>query len=222
MAVRIDRSSPDADYSVLNAPVESGSAELAAEAARPQEADDLDALLAEFENGTAKPADPFGTSDDEIQLRTERARLHYQQQAFNSEVETHAHQLALEKHNADYNSLIKDLRGDLDENLFPDKLVRAWIDAEARENEDLQHAWMNRDQNARSWGQTKHQLQKQFHSYASRMPDPALTEDREAVAAAVRGSSVAAPMERPADLSRLSNDEFRKYTLDHYGIQSNV
>ena len=221
MTVRIDRPLTDADVSSLNAPVDSGSPELTAEAARP--VDDLEQLLAEFDTQTAKPAaDPFEISDNDFELRTERARLHYQQKAFNSEVETHAHQLALEKHNNDFNSLIKDLRGDLDEGLFPDKLVRAWIDAEAREREDLQHAWMNRDQNERTWGQTKRELQKQFHSYASRMPDPALTEDRDAVAAAVRGLSVAAPRERPTDLSRMSNDELRKYTIENYGFQSNV
>ena len=221
MVVRIDRPLTDADVSSLNAPVDSGSPELAAEAARP--VDDLDQLLAEFDTQTAKPAaDPFEISDNDFELRTERARLHYQQKMFKSEVETYANQLALEKHNSDFNSLIKDLRGDLDEGLFPDKLVRAWIDAEARENENLQHAWMNRDQNARTWGQTKRELQKQFNSYASRMPDPALTEDRDAVAAAVRGSSVAAPRERPTDLSRMSNDELRKHSLDTYGFSPGI
>ena len=216
--VRVDRSSPGVDLAAV-AP----QPDVQAEPQAPQGGDDLDALLAEFEQGTTRPAEPqLEISDAEPQLRTERAQFYRQQSDFNSEVQNYTQQRLQEKHEADFTSLIKEVRGELDPELFTDKMIRAFIDAEARENEHLQDAWLNRAANPARFRRAASELVKQFASHAKRMPDPQLTQDRELVSQYVRTATGQAPTDRQPNLGRMTNDEFRKYAIDTYGINPSV
>jgi hypothetical protein len=73
--------------------------------------------------------------------------------------------------------------------------------------------------NLRAWKIAQGQLRRDLYAMAKRMPDPSLTEDRDAVAAAVRGASVnRVPEERAAFYGRMSNTDFRKDVVARYGF----
>lgn len=84
----------------------------------------------------------------------------------------------------------------------------------------MQTAWVARETNRRRFRMVAEQLAKDFAGYASRMPDPEVTQDTLAVAHAVRSMGGQAPSERPVNLGRLSNEELRKHLLDTYRINS--
>src|SRR6185437_9864125 len=105
--------------------------------------------------------------------------------------------MAVQKHEADLRDTIAKVRGDHDPQFFDDELVTAWLDSQARNDEGLQKAWLEREQNPRVFEAAVNQLSRAFHKKYSRMPDPALTEDRALVTAAVRNSASRPPADPP-------------------------
>ena len=161
---------------------------------------------------------------EEPLLRSDRAALNHAKETFTSEVHNnYAEQRAQERHERDYQSLIDQVRGDADRTLFPDKMMRAYIDAEAQTDVGLHTAWLNREANPRQWAAVAEKLAKGFGKYAVRTPDPNLTEDTAAVAALARGaSSTKAPQEPQADYSRMSNAEYRNEIKNKYGFDPGI
>ena len=173
-----------------------------------QKGDDLDALLAQFQTETTKTPPP--------PPQTEAATPDVK--ALLAEVNTLKSQVAevgSMKFKQDINETVKNIKGDLD---LDDEIVEAWLDAKARTDSRLQSAWMQRDNKPEQWKQVRAGLAKSLASKFSRQPDRALTEDREAVASAVRGASTKAPVEQQADYSRMTNAELRKEFQEKYGF----
>lgn len=74
-------------------------------------------------------------------------------------------------------------------------VVEAYLEAQARKNPALAKAYVNRLSNPAAWSKVESQLAKDVRAKfggGGQTIDPAVTETREAVAAAVRGSSTAA------------------------------
>jgi hypothetical protein len=162
--------------------------------------DELDTLLSEFDKTAAppaaaasSPAQAAGTDDlkalaDEVRgLRTER-----QQETFRRDMDV----------------TIKNIRGDLSPEFFDDRIVEAWVDAEARADPRLSQAWNDRHTNPKGFQKVVDTLGRKFASKYGKLPDKQATDDREAVTAAVRGASTRAPEGQAPDYSKMNDREF--------------
>jgi hypothetical protein len=205
--------------------------------------DELQSLLAEYETQTARPAAGNGNVeqsadaphnggrvngdatdtwldeaiwDAECTERAQRSRAYYESLQLDKKIQT----IQAHEYERDLNATVANVRGNLDKNVFPDKIVRAWLDAEVREDEGLKNVWLNRAQDPRMWQAAERNLIKQFRQEAAQRADPELTEDRAMVAAAIRGASAPAQTESAPNYSRLSNPEMRD-EMRKLGIQPN-
>lgn len=161
---------------------------------------DLDTLLAEFNQQTAPKTEPVPPPT--------------QQQT--AQPDPLVQKLYTRFEREDIGRLVKDVKGDLDED---DDLVEAWVDAQARKDPRLQKAWLEREANPQAFQRISKELGKKFAQRVSKRPDPQVTEDRNAVAAAVRGASTNRAPETPApNYSRMSNNEYRNKVREEYGF----
>ena len=159
--------------------------------------DDLDTLLSQYEAQTAKaaPASPPQTpqvtqpqtpSIDADRVRRIEDRLFKQ----------------------DLDEAVSGIVGDLK---VPRRMATGWLDQMARERPAIANAFMQKDSNPQGWKQVQQSLAREFaREVESVSYDKNVSEDRSAVAAAVRGASTKAPTEPPPNYSSLSNSEIRE------------
>jgi hypothetical protein len=120
------------------------------------------------------------------------------------------------KNEAEDAALIRELRGELN---VTDKDVKDFLTIQVRDNSEFLRIYNEREQNPRVYEALKKQLGRDFLKSVNSRPDPTLTEDREAVAAAVRGASINRAPESPApNYSHMSNNEFRQSIRDQFGF----
>lgn len=164
------------------------------------QADDLDAILKQFEDETRPQPQPEQTSKrpDDMSALADKVR-NLEEQLWNREART------------DLGEAVKTVRGDLDPRVFKDSFIQAWIDGEARDNQGLQTIWQERHIKPQRYHQVLQGLRKKLADDFAKMPDAQATEDREAVAAAVRGSSTKAPEQKAPDLGKMTDGEFEAY-----------
>jgi hypothetical protein len=124
--------------------------------------------------------------------------------------------------NEDMNVVLQKVRGDLNTEFFDDDFVRAWIDGQAAKNPQLAQAWVNRAKDPKGFERVVGALQSGFVKKYGKLPDPNLTEDREAVSAAVRGASTKTPEAKPPKTSGMSDPEYRDYVEKTYGYRPNA
>lgn len=122
----------------------------------------------------------------------------------------------------DMNKVIKGIRGDLDAELYDDGIVDGWVRKQAKENPKLDIAWSQRHADPKQFEKVVATLGRKFHKKFSSLPDKQATEDKEAVTAAVRGSSTKAPENKPTNYSRLSDAEYRKSVIAEHGYDPMV
>lgn len=104
----------------------------------------------------------------------------------------------------------------------PQKAKIGWLDQMAREIPEAAASWMQRHNNPRQWAKWERYLSKAAESEFGPQVDQGATEDREAVAAAVRGASTKVTAEPPPRFGAMSNSEFRKNVRDQYGFDPGV
>ena len=75
-----------------------------------------------------------------------------------------------------------------------------------------------------AWRRYEDQMKRDLHALAASRPDPVLTEDRAAVAAAIlKGASRSEiPTGPPPDLATMSNRDFQAYTIKQHGFDPGV
>lgn len=171
--------------------------------ARNNDGDDLDTLLASFDDQT-KPKPKSGSD-----AATAPAREQQSGTATHDPQQTHDPVAREYIFRQDMDKTIKNVRGDLDAEFFDDTFVESWIDAQARQDPRLHQAWLNRQANPKQFQKVVETLGRNFAKKYSKLPDKGVTEDREAVSNAVRGASTKAPEGKAPDYSRLSNNEFQ-------------
>jgi hypothetical protein len=176
-----------------------------------KDVDDLDSLLAEFDQGTKKP-DTVSSPDPKPTLPDALAQ---DVQALKSQ----AQEWAQEKNKRAIAETVDDIRGDVPKEVFDDEMVEAWLDAQARRDPRLAQAWLQREQNSQKWGKVKAELGRQLAKKAGSLPDRNATDDREAVAAAVRGASAKAAAEPAPNFGAMTDAELRKYNREHFGFE---
>jgi hypothetical protein len=197
--------------------------------------DELDTLLAQFDRETARPAAVNGHADDSADApvngdapdnwlenaildaenaeRSQRSRAYYASLQLDQKIQT----IQAHEYERDLNATVANVRGDLD---VKEGVVRAWLDAQVREDGVLKQSWLGRADDPQMWKAAERVLIKTFHQEFSRQPDPNLTADMAMVAAAIRGASAPAQTESAPNYSRLSNPEMRD-EMRKLGIQPN-
>ncbi len=96
--------------------------------------------------------------------------------------------------------------------MFTDQFMHTYLDNAAKQDQRLTNAWLNRKADPRTYRDAVEKLGRRFRNeVVAQVIDRGATEDREAVTAAVRGSSGRVP-EGPAapDYSRMSDADFAK------------
>lgn len=168
--------------------------------------DDLESLLSEYDGGSA-PEKPEQGDDDKVDLET-----------VHKELTEWRKEKARDEYQRDISGVVKGVRGDLDPEAFDDVLVEAWIDAEARKDPRLAKAWQDRKANPRQFDKVVSQLGRSFRKKFAQLPDRNLTEDREAVANAVRGASKQSPTNHDdidtKKVAQMSDADFEKFVKE--------
>ena len=156
--------------------------------------DDLDTLLSQFEAQTkVAPATPQTQQTQQTQpapVDPDRLRR-VEDRLFNE----------------DLNKTVSNIRGDLK---VPDRMAKGWLDQIARERPAIAQAFLQKENSPDNWKRIEQSLAKEFAKEVKSVTfDQDATEDRSAVAAAVRGASTKAPPEAPPNFSAMSNSEIR-------------
>lgn len=158
--------------------------------------EDLDALLAQYTQETKSPPPATEAAAPEV------TALKAEFDSLKGEVQ----QMRQMRFQQELSATVKAVKGDLD--FISDKLAEAWLDAEAREDDRLQRAWLEKEKNPRAWQKIQGELSKKFQGQFSKMPDRNATEDREVVSALVRGNTSTKVPDDPApDFASMSDAE---------------
>ena len=119
-----------------------------------------------------------------------------------------------DKDKADFVKAAQEIRGDADSELFSNGMIRGWIQDRPRaEIEKIDKIWENRASDPATFKRMiagfKQEFVKGPVAKLRQLPDANATEDRDAVAHAVRGASTKAPPEKAPDYSKMSPGEFQ-------------
>ncbi len=105
---------------------------------------------------------------------------------------------------------------------IPREFVETWFSNQVQIDPDLLHAWQTRydgEAEMRTFHRKVNSALKRFGKYLRSLPDPATTEDRALVAAAVRGSGGPPPPPPAPKYSSMSDAEYASYVEKHYGFR---
>jgi hypothetical protein len=187
-----------------------------------EDVDELDKLLAQWDeetkSATVSPPEPqpapYDYSDQirqaSVQAWVDQEKLLAQQAGIER-----GFQLAQEY--AELDRVTKSIVADTG---APVEMVNAYFDGLTNKNpqwaEQVRAAFAGRHSNPAAWERAISDAKKSFHKEWSSRPDPDLTEDRMAVASAVRGSvsEKSMPADPPPNLGHLSDAEYRRYLAD--------
>lgn len=142
-----------------------------------QKEDDLAELLDEFKQAS-KP-EQTQQSDDTNLVRALQQQVQELQQDRAAEVDQ-----------KDFDKVVNAIA---DGSPLPKTLVAGAVREIAIQDPNIQKAWEARFDNPRAWAKAQELIGEKFKSETENLPDPQVSQDREAVAAAVRGSSKRAP-----------------------------
>lgn len=165
--------------------------------------DDLEALLKDFDAATPKPAtaNPTPEPGPELDLKSLASKV--------ENIDGFMREQNAQSFKRDMKTTVDEVRGDLDPSIFDDKIVQAWIDVQAQEDDRLSQAWQNRHADPKKFNAVKAALGKKLANQFAKMPDARATEDRATVAAAVRGASTRAPEAKAPNFSVMSDNDFQ-------------
>ena len=152
-------------------------------------ADDLDTLLSQYEAQTkvAQPSPPPTTQTPNTPPLDPDRLKRVEERLFREDV----------------SNAVSNIRGDLK---VDPEIVESWLDAAARKDMRVANAFLQKDVNPQQWKQIEAGLAKRFAEKVKSMTyDQPVTEDRNAVAAAVRGASTKAPAESAPNYSSMTN-----------------
>ena len=167
--------------------------------------DELDSLLAQYDNGQ-KPTEPKAPDSETLGDLKESL----------NEVKVFAQEQREERRAKAVTSAIETVKGDLN---MPDKLVRGWLEAEAQENPQVGEAFRNQGNPTSNWPKIAEALGRKFAKEMSEMKiDKAATEDRAAVEASVRGATKASEESdsmSPEEAARMTPAEHTEWKRKH-------
>lgn len=158
----------------------------------------LDSLLNEFET-QAKPQPapaPAKAAPDPVVAELQR-------------------DIASMKFEREIEPVLKNIRGEIPQDVLSDREFLALIDDRAKHDPRIQNAYWNRASNPSVWAKIEKGLNAEYSKKFQPRVDAAATEDRNAVAAAVRGTSTKASEEKQPDYGSMSQAEFARELAKH-------
>lgn len=175
--------------------------------------DDLDSLLSQYDETVQPKTEPKSTP--------EQARGTAEQpDALKSRLDALEKRIADEEFQKQISPVIKNVRGDIPENVMTDEEIQDWMEGRAKRDQRLTQAWIERAKNPQGWAKVQDGLRKELSKKFAGQPDPNATEDREAVTEAiVRGASNRAPEQKAPDFSKANNREFSDEVEAKYGFR---
>ena len=176
--------------------------------ARADDTDDLDSLLAQYEKEAVSETSSTPGQTGEAQDQQLAGKIDALEQS-----------LVQMASKADMDATINAIRGDLDPEVFDDVFVEAWLNAQATTDPRLATAWTNRQNNPKQFAKVKAELGRNFSKKFTSLPNKEATDDREVVAAAVRGASTKAPEGKTPDYSGLSDQEYASQVEKEHGFR---
>jgi hypothetical protein len=201
--------------------------------------DELDELLSQWREPDRKPAqsdvsaeapapsaplpDPRGFSDDDfmaLAMQADAQRVLTSELLQRQQVEDWRR---LES--ADIEAVLREAETQLEGMTVPPGFAKRWLWSEYAANPELKQAWDHRyssEEAKQRAHQTVRQAFKRMRAEAKMAPDPAATEDREAVTAAVRGASTRVPEAKAPDFRGMSNSEYREAVRKSYGFTPDI
>lgn len=174
-----------------------------------KDVDDLDALLAEFDQGTKRPSadSPPEPKPKETAPTIDPATI--------DRIKRVEDRLFKE----DLDETVKQVFGDMQ---LPRRAAVGWLDQMARENPQVAQAWMNKTNDPHTWNRFAKSLAKEAAKDFPPPVDQPATADRELVAASMKGASTKVAAEPAPNLGRMSNAEYRKTVLEQHGFDPGV
>lgn len=125
------------------------------------------------------------------------------------------------KFRADMDNAVKAIQEAIPEDarkLFTPDVIEGHLYKQAEDSEEVKNAWLQRANNPGAWAQKQVELAEDFAKRFEETPDPAISEDREAVIAA---SKTKAAKEEVGDIMKISKSDFdaeqRKHGVRPYG-----
>lgn len=170
--------------------------------------DDLDSLLKEFES-SSEPK-PKATEEQPKQEQPKDGGDKRLDEVYGF-IQEEQRRRARDEFTRDFSETVKNVKGDL---AVSDTIAKGFIHAMAEQDPRIAKAFVNRASNPETWKKVQGELNKALTREFEGQPDKRLTEDREAVAAAVRNSSNQPPPEQKLDgsaLGKMSDAEFRNF-----------
>lgn len=174
-------------------------------------ADELDALLKEFETpaqrpeANAKPASGNGAGrGHDLTLTPDRL---YQVVDF-------VERAAAQSLQADIQSAVSLAKQNEGLKHLPDALVREMLEGSAVSDQRLRDAWKQRHDKPEVWGRVVESWATKKADAFRSLADPRLSQDREALAAAVRGQTATPPQPQaktPQEVHAMSDQDFRAW-----------
>lgn len=138
-----------------------------------------------------------------------------------AEIESLKKGRAEDRYKSDMGSLIKSLRGDFDANEVSDEFIEVWANTEGRKSPELRKLFREKDQHPAEYAEVVKALSDKFHKFVEKRGsqiDSDATQEREVVAAAVRGTSKRPPPSREPEYSGMSDAQFRASVRKKYGF----
>lgn len=183
--------------------------------ARDDKGDDLDALLSQYDTETQQKPGADAASKPEQKQATDSDPV----KKLATEVEELRRREADRQYRSDIQPVLQKLRGDIPPELYDDEDIQDWLDREAKKDTRIAKAWQNRHDDPRTLDKVVDALGKRLSQRFSKLPDKQATDDRDAVAAAIRGASTKAPEGKAPDYSKASNQEFANQVEKDFGFR---
>lgn len=167
-------------------------------------AQDLDSLLNEFDASinstqTKEPEQP-NTNEliefvrEEREVRTKQREEEIKQQTAN-----------------DIKSAVSVISEELEGLNLPERLIRGALYDKAENDPRFLQAWTNRSQDPKTFNKILKSFAKEVKGDFDNVPDRQATEDREALAAAVRSANTRSAEPETVDVTTMSDQEFHAY-----------
>lgn len=173
--------------------------------------DGLEQALAEFDSGIQE--DSSGETQSEQKTDPDLSTIA-------KKLEDWEKREAQQSFRQDMDATVSAVRGGIDSSFMEDWEIESWVDGMARNDPRISTAWAQRHANPKKWQAVQKELGNKLQKKFADLPDRNATEDREAVAAAVRGQSTRTPDSEPEpDFKGKSNADFRDEVYKKYGYR---
>lgn len=184
---------------------------------------DLTSLLSEYAAKTTKPAEAAApaaaqpkpdapSQGNDLPSKVDQLKLLKAAELIESE----AKERVTRERDQAVGRTVKAIRGELPDDALHNAAARGWLEEKAASNPALVAAFNDRQNNPQQWAKIEAQLTREFAAVSKR-PDSNLTEDREAVSAAVRGTATTPPPAKELNIMQVSDSEAKNHVREKYG-----